>query len=87
MDYVTNHLEFYGDRPALVNDKKRFQMNDKSRMPFGKYKGEAMANVPADYLIWLLENDKCFGPVKEYIKENLPNLKQEVAQEKKNHKR
>lgn len=28
-------------------------MEDTDIMPFGKHKGEFMANVPSDYLIWL----------------------------------
>jgi uncharacterized protein (DUF3820 family) len=45
-------------------------MNDNSIMPFGKYKGEKMINVPASYLLWLLESDKCYGDVRKYIEEN-----------------
>jgi uncharacterized protein (DUF3820 family) len=52
-------------------------------MPFGKYKGEKMANIPADYLIGLYENSKVFGYVKDYIKENLDTLKLEIKQIKK----
>lgn len=26
------------------------------RMPFGKYKGELLENVPTDYIEWCLEN-------------------------------
>ncbi len=29
-------------------------MNDKSPMPFGKYKGDPLEDVPDDYLLWLL---------------------------------
>ena len=54
-------------------------MNDESLMPFGKYKNEKLANVPPDYLIWLYDNGKCFNDLKEYIKENLDCLKQEIA--------
>lgn len=28
-------------------------MNDETLMPFGKYEGEKLANIPASYLIWL----------------------------------
>jgi uncharacterized protein (DUF3820 family) len=48
-------------------------------MPFGKYKGEKMANVPADYLLWLYENGKCFGDIKKYIVDNLDSIKSEIA--------
>jgi uncharacterized protein (DUF3820 family) len=53
-------------------------MNDESIMPFGKYKGEKMANIPADYLLWLYENSKVFGEVKQYIKDNLDCIKSEI---------
>lgn len=53
-------------------------MNDNSIMPFGKYKGEKMANVPPDYLIWLYDNDKCYGEVKNYIFDNLEVLQSEI---------
>lgn len=47
-------------------------------MPFGKYKGEKMANVPASYLIWLYDNGKCSSDVKEYIEDNLDILQIEI---------
>ena len=47
-------------------------------MPWGKHKGEKMANVPAKYLIWIFENDKCSGDIKAYIQNNLSVLKKEV---------
>lgn len=53
-------------------------MNDKSPMPFGKYINVAMANVPASYLIWLYDNNKCAGEVKKYIQDNIDVLKSET---------
>ena len=53
-------------------------MTDESIMPFGKFKGESMANVPADYLLWLYENNKCFGEIKAYIVDNLQVIKDEI---------
>lgn len=58
-------------------------MTDESIMPFGKYKGEKMANIPASYLLWLYENSKVYGEVKEYIKNNLVTIKQEIEFENK----
>lgn len=55
-------------------------LTDDSPMPFGKYKGEAMSDVPASYLHWLWTNgmNKNFtNSVHLYIKENLTVLKQE----------
>lgn len=53
-------------------------MTDESMMPFGKYKGEKMANIPPDYLIWLYDNGKCYGEVRKYIADNLDVLKSEI---------
>lgn len=52
-------------------------------MPWGKYKGEKIANVPPEYLMWLLDNNKCGGEVKKYIEDNKSNLQQEINYNKK----
>lgn len=52
-------------------------LTDESLMPWGKHKGKEMANVPADYLVWLYENNKCSGAVKTYIEDNLELLRSE----------
>lgn len=57
-------------------------LTDDSLMPFGKFKGEEMINVPASYLIWLYDNDKCSGEVKEYIEDNLDVLRVEIERSK-----
>lgn len=57
-------------------------LNDNSEMPFGKYKGTKMANVPADYLMYLYENGDLNGrsgrKVYRYIHNNLDAIKQEL---------
>jgi len=53
-------------------------MTDETIMPFGKHKGEKLANVPPDYLLWLYDNDKCFADLKQYITENLDVLRAEI---------
>ena len=58
-------------------------MTDEDLMPFGKYKGNKMANVPASYLLWLFDMDKCYGAVKGYVKENLDVLRLEVKNQQK----
>jgi hypothetical protein len=62
---------------------------DESLMPFGKYKGQALANVPAHYLLWCYENIDLRDPLKTYIVSNLDVIKDEVKkrQQKKNAKR
>ena len=56
------------------------ELQDTDAMPFGKYKGQKMQDVPASYLHWLWtqgkEHDKqC--PVADYIRRNKPLLEQE----------
>lgn len=53
-------------------------MKDESIMPIGKYKGEKLANVPSEYLLWLYENGNVFGELKAYIKDNLEVIKSEI---------
>lgn len=55
-------------------------MTDQTPMPYGKYQGQLMGNVPAKYLLWLHENDKCTHPVKKYIEENMDALRKEEEQ-------
>ena len=53
-------------------------LTDESPMPWGKYKGDKMINVPASYLIWLYDNNKCSRDVKAYIKDNYNVLNEEM---------
>lgn len=53
------------------------KLTDASLMPFGKYKGQELINVPASYLLWAYDQEWCRGPIKEYIKDNLDALKKE----------
>lgn len=53
-------------------------MEDNSLMPYGKFKNEKMANVPAYYLLWLYRENKCSGEVRQYIIDNLDVLKEEI---------
>ena len=61
-------------------------MTDNHLMPYGEYKGQKMANVPPEYLIWLYDNDKCSDEVYDYICDNLETLKQEVELNNKSNK-
>ena len=52
-------------------------LTDESKMPFGKFKGAPMVNVPADYLHWLWHNGKSADmqcPVADYIRRNKSGL-------------
>lgn len=55
-------------------------LQDDSLMPFGKFKGEPMQDIPASYFRWLYNNGKkddkqC--PVADYIRRNLGALQME----------
>lgn len=56
------------------------RLSDRSLMPFGKYKGVKMVNVPSDYLLWLYDKGLEDGDVKTYIEENMDVLKKEVKE-------
>jgi len=63
------------------------QLTDESPMPWGKYKGTPMAEVPAPYLDWLLgemETRKTMNPVSravlDYIKSNLSAIRQDLEE-------
>lgn len=61
-----------------VNDM--IALTDQSPMPFGKYKGDKMEDVPARYLHWLWTNgkEKDMGcPVADYIRRNKSALETE----------
>lgn len=58
-------------------------MTDQSLMPYGAHKGKAMINVPAQYLMWLYDNNKCSGEVKKYIEDNKDVLKVEIKRSQK----
>ncbi len=49
-------------------------------MPFGKYKELDMEEVPADYLMWLSEQDwiEQYPRVLSYINRNKEGIKKEV---------
>lgn len=63
-------------------EQKTNKFTDETLMPFGKYKGEKLINVPASYLLWLYDNGKCYGALKEYIEDNLDVLKIELKNKK-----
>lgn len=54
-------------------------LTDRDVMPFGKYKGKTLANVPAPYLLWLYNEGCSNEALKQYIIDNLDCLKQEAA--------
>jgi hypothetical protein len=62
-------------------------MTDESPMPFGKYKGKKMSEVPDYYLLWVWDNIQDLrDPLKSYIANNLEAIRVNIqrSQEKKN---
>lgn len=45
-------------------------LTDESLMPYGTHVGKKMIDVPAEYLLWLSDNDKCSKSVRAYITDN-----------------
>ncbi len=58
-------------------------MDDKTLMPFGKFKGEKLANVPDSYLLWLHKEGKLYGEFKRYVEDNLDAIDSNIQQTRK----
>ena len=50
-------------------------MTDESIMPFGKYKGQALKDVPDSVLLWYYDNKKLSGQLKDYVEDRIPVLR------------
>ena len=48
-------------------------------MPFGKYKGEDMDDVPASYLMWLHETGCSNSAVANYIDININGIRKQIS--------
>ena len=61
-------------------EKKMRNLLDTDPMPFGKFKGQPMQDVPTEYLHWLWsnggKNDRA-GNVAEYVRRNIHALQKE----------
>lgn len=70
--------------PNEDGQKRLFSMelNDKSPMPQGKFKGQPMENVPYWYLLWLDGKPFCNRNVQKYIDENRDVLELEKKWDK-----
>jgi uncharacterized protein (DUF3820 family) len=55
---------------------------DSTPMPFGKYLGKPLVNVPAHYLLWLYNNGLDHHALKQYIISNLDALNKEAGHRK-----
>lgn len=59
------------------------KLTDQSPMPWGKYRGRSLGNIPASYFIWLYEewglknSGEMHRPLREYVEDNMKALKLE----------
>lgn len=62
--------------------KRKAKLTDESPFPpWGKHAGEKMANIPADYFLFLdREGYVPSGPLREYIDENMDAFLLEVKE-------
>lgn len=58
------------------------EFGDESPMPFGKYQGTKMKDVPAYYLIYMYDMAYFYGKVKDYVKANYEVLQKEANKSK-----
>lgn len=57
-------------------------LTDNSPMPFGKYVGKPMIDVPAKYLLYLFNDGCTHDAVRKYIIDNLDALKKEAGEKR-----
>ena len=57
-------------------------MTDETIINFGKHRGKKIANVPADYLLWVEEQPWCSKGLKKYIEDNKQALEMEIKNNK-----
>ncbi len=44
-------------------------------MPYGKYRGRKMSEIPDGYLLWMFDNDKLSNDLKENVQERIGLLR------------
>lgn len=59
------------------------ELTDKSVMEFGIHKDSQLADVPAQYLMYIYENYKLKANLKKYIQDNLDVLKVQMKRDQK----
>ena len=62
--------------------KRSPALTDTDPMPFGKYKGTLMQDVPPDYLAWLWNQHCSHIEVSNYIYNSIDALNMELSEEK-----
>jgi uncharacterized protein (DUF3820 family) len=57
------------------------KLTDKDLISFGIHKGKQLISVPASYLIWCFDNNKCPKDLRDYIEDNMNVLRDEIRRE------
>lgn len=47
-------------------------------MFYGKYKDRQLKDIPADYWVWMYENNRLSGSLKVYVAERIELFKQQI---------
>lgn len=55
------------------------EFDDDTPMPFGKFQGIELADVPDDYLLWLYNRGLSHRQLRQYIELNLDAIKANVS--------
>lgn len=65
------------------NQEAKRVFTDRTPMPFGKYKGTPLGNVPARYLLWLYDESSkdAFPALRKYLEANKRALELEADEE------
>jgi len=75
-------MKFDGQMPLIIYklmtgqvirnvQKGKACVNEKDIMPFGKYKGKDIVDIPSSYLKWLAKQDWVDGPLGKAVEEEL----------------
>jgi hypothetical protein len=70
--FLDGSKEFWVPANLLNNSNvPEDEENSSPTMPFGKYKGEAFAEIPTDYLEWLVKRDNLREPLRTTVTKEL----------------
>lgn len=56
-------------------------MNDETLMPWGKFEGWKMANIPSSYLKWCHDNNYGDAAFKGYLESNMDIILKDIEEE------
>lgn len=56
--YCINVIQSNQRKNTFYYKKAEVEVNPKFRIPFGKYKGKLLSDIPKSYLEWLRDNQK-----------------------------